>query len=81
MKRCRLFLTVVAAALFALSVSAGAALIPVDNPGFEDSTLGEDGWDWSLDNQGWGYYNNGGNIGSWNPTAGSYPWAVRCLSG
>ena len=47
--------------------SAGAEEIPIDNPGFEDPVLADGAWDYSLDNQGWGYVDNDGYIGSWNP--------------
>jgi len=41
--------------------------ITIDNPGFEDSVLADGEYDYSLDNQGWGYFANGGEQGSWNP--------------
>jgi len=48
---------------------AGAASITIDNPGFEDPVLadGEDAY--SMDNQGWGFFDvsNDGYLGSWNP--------------
>jgi len=69
----RTVLTVVAVALFALSATAGAAAIPVDNPGFEDPVLADGDWDYSMDNQGWGYFDNDGYQGSWNVTTADYP--------
>jgi hypothetical protein len=58
------FLTVVAAALVALSASAGAAEIPIVNAGFESAVL-TDG-NWSYDQQGWGWV-GADEGGSWNP--------------
>jgi len=66
-------LTVVGAVLFALSASAGAVVIPIDNPGFEDPVLAEDDWSYSMDNQGWGYFANDGYQGSWNVSAAEFP--------
>ena len=43
-------------------------LVPfVDNPSFEDPVLADGLDSWSLDNQGWGYFDNAGYQGSWNP--------------
>ncbi|MHC4694039.1 MAG: PA14 domain-containing protein, partial [Planctomycetota bacterium] len=53
-------------------LSAGAVEFLIDNPGFEIPVLANDGWDYSLDNEGWGYFNNGGNLGPWNPTNSDY---------
>jgi len=41
--------------------------IPIDNPGFEDPVLADGAYGYSLDNQGWGYFDNAGEQGSWNP--------------
>ena len=46
---------------------AWGADIPIDNPGFEDPVLDDGDWNWSMDNQGWGYFDNDGYQGSWNP--------------
>ncbi|MCK4294657.1 MAG: PEP-CTERM sorting domain-containing protein [Planctomycetes bacterium] len=51
-RRGKTVLTVVAAALFALSASAGAAGITIVNPGFEDPVLAEDDYTWG-DVPGW----------------------------
>jgi len=69
----RTVLTVVAAALFVLSASAGAAPVPIDNPGFENPVLTDDDWSYSMDDQGWGYFDNDGYIGSWNITTADFP--------
>jgi len=66
-------LIVVAAALFVLSGSARAVLLPIDNPGFEDPVLADGDWSWSMDNQGWGCFDNDGYQGSWNVTTADYP--------
>jgi len=66
----RTFLTVVAAAIFALSASAGAAVIPVANPGFEDPVLEEDGWTW-LDVPGWTPMGGEGS-GVWHVTSADF---------
>jgi len=39
--------------------------IPIDNPGFEDSKLGDGEYNYQY--PGWGYFANGGSQGSWNP--------------
>jgi hypothetical protein len=41
--------------------------IPIDNPGFEDPVLADGVYDYSMDNEGWGYLDNDGEQGSWNP--------------
>ena len=41
--------------------------VSIANPGFEDPVLGDTAFSNSLDNQGWGYFDNGGSQGSWNP--------------
>jgi len=61
----RTFLTVMAS-LFALSASAGAGLITIDNPGFENPVLAEDDWTW-LDVPGWTQV-GGDGPGVWNTT-------------
>ncbi|UCG47626.1 MAG: PEP-CTERM sorting domain-containing protein [Phycisphaerales bacterium] len=66
-------LTIVAAILLALSASAGAAPVPIDNPGFEDPVLADGDWSWSMDDQGWGYFGNDGYQGSWNVTTAEFP--------
>jgi len=40
--------------------------IPIDNPGFEDPVLADGEYDYSMDNEGWGYFANDGEQGSWN---------------
>jgi hypothetical protein len=35
--------------------------------------LANDDWSYSMDDQGWGYYDNDGYIGSWNVTTGDFP--------
>jgi hypothetical protein len=62
----RTFLAVVAAAIFALSATAGGAAITVANPGFEDPVLAEDDWTW-LDVPGWTPVGAEG-VGVWNVT-------------
>ena len=52
--------------------SDGASLIPIDNPGFEIPVLADDGWDWSMDDEGWGYFDNNGELGPWNPLNADY---------
>jgi hypothetical protein len=63
-------LTIVAVAILPLAIGQVQAVtvpIPIDNPGFEDPVLADGEYDYSLDNQGWGYFDNGGEQGSWNP--------------
>jgi hypothetical protein len=63
-------LTIAAVAILALAigqVQARTVTVPIDNPGFEDSVLADGEYDYSLDNQGWGYFDNDGEQGSWNP--------------
>jgi hypothetical protein len=45
----------------------------IANASFEDPVLADDDWDWSLGNQGWGYFANAGNLGPWNPTTDDFP--------
>ena len=72
MKRKEKFvLTLAAAALFTLSASA--AVVPIVNPGFEQTPLDNDAWNYMMDNEGWGYVANAGNLGSWNVTTAEYP--------
>jgi hypothetical protein len=68
----RTFLTVMAA-LFALSATAGAGQILIDNPGFENPKLVDDDWNYSMDDQGWGYFDNDGYQGSWNVSTTDFP--------
>ena len=52
-------LTVVALAMLALAigqVQAVTVTVPIDNPGFEDSVLADGAYDYSMDDQGWGYF-------------------------
>jgi len=53
--------------------AANAGGIPVDNPGFEYPALLDDDYDYSMDDEGWGYYNNGGELGPYNPPTTEYP--------
>jgi hypothetical protein len=48
-------------------------VIPIDNPGFENPVLADDDWSYSMDDQGWGYFNNDGYQGSWNITTADFP--------
>jgi hypothetical protein len=48
-------------------------MIPVVNAGFENPVLADGDYGFSLDNQGWGYFANGGDIGPWNPATTDYP--------
>ena len=59
-------LTIVAVAILALSASAGAVEVTIVNPGFEDPVLADGEYQYSLDNQGWGYFDNDGYQGPWN---------------
>ena len=66
----RTVLTIVAAALFVLSASTGAAGIEIVNPGFEDPVLAEDDWTW-LDVPGWTQVGVD-SIGVWNTTLSDF---------
>jgi len=66
----RTFPAIVAAAIFVLSTTAGAALIPIVNPGFEDPLLGENEYIW-LDIPGWTQV-GGEGAGVWNVTLGDF---------
>ena len=55
-----------------VTITKDLSLISIVNAGFEDPVLIDGDYDWSLDNQGWGYFANSGYIGSWNPGAGDY---------
>jgi hypothetical protein len=66
-------LSVVACGVLAACPAAQGALIPIDNPGFEDPVLADDDWSWSMDDQGWGYFGNDGYQGSWNVTTADFP--------
>ncbi len=63
--------TVVAAALFALSATAMAEpnSITVPNFGFEDRVFGPDGWDEVNSADSWGYFNEGIDSGIWRPVS------------
>jgi len=53
--------------------SAQSYEIPIDNPGFEEPVLiVEDGYAYSMDNEGWGYFENDGYLGAWNITITNY---------
>jgi hypothetical protein len=41
--------------------------VPIDNPGFEQTVLADGDYNYSMDNEGWGYFDNDGEQGSWNP--------------
>jgi hypothetical protein len=58
--------------VLALEASAGAAPVAIVNPGFETHVLADGDWSWLMDNEGWGYVANGGNLGPWNPEADYY---------
>ena len=64
-RRCKTVLTVVAATLFALSASAGGAIL-VENAGFENPVLAEDDWTWGSV-PGWTQM-GGDGVGVWNVT-------------
>jgi len=64
---------VLACGVLAACPGAHGDLIAIDNPGFENPALADGEWGWSMDNQGWGYFANGGNLGPWNPTTDDYP--------
>jgi len=66
MKKSKTILTIVAVAIFALSASAGAAEVTIVNPGFEAAALDDGDWNYMMDNEGWGYFDNDGYIGSWD---------------
>ena len=55
-----------------VTITKDLSLISIVNAGFEDPVLTDDDWDYSLGNQGWGYFANDGYIGSWNPGGGDY---------
>ena len=48
----------------AAASSVQADELPIDNPGFEMPVLADDAWNYSLDNEGWGYFDNGGSQGA-----------------
>jgi hypothetical protein len=56
-----------------VSISASAEEVAIVNPGFEFADLGNGDWNWLMDNEGWGYFANGGDLGSWNPMAIDFP--------
>ena len=41
--------------------------VAIVNAGFENPVLPDGEWDWSYDDQGWGYFHNDGYQGPWNP--------------
>ena len=73
MKNVYTIVAVVVVGVLAICPDAHGGQIPINNPGFEDPALGDGEWDWSMDNQGWGYIDNDGYIGSWNLTTADYP--------
>ena len=73
MKYSLVVLFFVAVAVLAVCPAARAAPVAVANPGFEMKTLADGDYDWQMDGQGWGYADNGGNLGPWNPTTADYP--------
>ena len=73
MSRVCICLLVVCCGVLAACPAVQADEVAIVNPGFEDPVLAEDDWNYSMDNQGWSFFANGGNQGSWNVTTGSYP--------
>ena len=67
------FLTFVTVVMLALPAPSEAIEVAIVNPGFEDSELGDGGWDYMSDNEGWGFVDNGGSLGSWNISEPEYP--------
>ncbi len=65
-------LTIAVVTMFALAAPAGAGLLPIDNPGFEYPVVADDDYTYTMDDEGWGYFANNGNLGPWNPTASDY---------
>jgi fibronectin-binding autotransporter adhesin len=71
-------LTIVLAIAMILSAPISTALsgtpfqAAIDNAGFEDPVLVDGDWDYSLDDEGWGYFDNDGYVGSWNPTTAEF---------
>jgi len=63
----------VAGMVLALGATAGAAPVAIVNPGFEVPALADGAWGYSMDGEGWGYVDNEGNIGPWNPTTADFP--------
>jgi hypothetical protein len=68
--RSKIVLAVAAAAVFVLSALAGAAMVPIVNPSFEDPVLVEDDWTW-LDTPGWTQVGADGP-GVWNVTTADF---------
>ena len=56
-----------------VTITKDFSVIPIANPGFENPVLDDGDWDWSLGNQGWGYFANDGYLGPWNPTTDDFP--------
>lgn len=64
-----------ACAFFVACPGAHGGQVMIVNPGFETPALVDDDWAYTSGdpNEGWGYYNNDGNHGPWNPTTTEYP--------
>jgi hypothetical protein len=73
MKHAYMVVAVVVVGVLAICPDAHGGQIPINNPGFEDPALGDGDWDYSMDNQGWGYIDNDGSLGPWNPAMADYP--------
>jgi len=73
MKHAYMVVAVVVVGVLVICPDAHGGQIPINNPGFEDPALADGEWGWSMDNQGWGYIDNDGYIGSWNLTTADYP--------
>ena len=63
----KLILMLMAAALLALSASAGAYDVAIQNAGFEDPVLTEGNYNYEV--PGWDTFGPGGGSGCWNPDA------------
>ncbi len=59
-------------AVFLPVSSDGAEMIPIDNPGFEYPPLADGVYQYTMDDEGWGYYNNDGYLGPWNVAKSDY---------
>ncbi len=56
-----------------VTITKGPSLTTfVVNPGFEAVALNDGEYPWMMDNEGWGYFDNAGNLGTWNPEPGFY---------
>jgi hypothetical protein len=69
----RLMTPLAAVTVLALPWAAGASPIAIDNPGFEIPVLIDGDYNWSMDDEGWGYVDNDGYQGSWNVATTDYP--------